>query len=248
MVDNKPETNATTNCISAIFDINGSNKPNKIGSDVRTLNSLFGYKQLPATAISEAECKSIKDKIGIKYCRSGGSDYFAGAAKACHDLGLHLPSIQTLANAAGARYGRTDIGPYTSILRNDYTNSSYPTSTANCEDYYRAVGPYRLTSGNVICVDGNIPTDSSAGVAISDGHIAGLITDGDIRRAMEKWQAEFFDRTVGDIMTRKPKTVGPKAKISEIQKIMNKNKIHNVLVADADNRLLGIVDRYACVL
>ncbi len=86
------------------------------------------------------------------------------------------------------------------------------------------------------------------GVAISDGHIAGLITDGDIRRAMEKWQAEFFDRTVGDIMTRKPKTVGPKAKISEIQKIMNKNKIHNVLVADADNRLLGIVDRYACVL
>ena len=86
------------------------------------------------------------------------------------------------------------------------------------------------------------------GVAIADGHIAGLITDGDIRRAMEKWQAEFFDRTVGDIMTRKPKTVGPKAKISEIQKIMNKNKIHNVLVADADNRLLGIVDRYACVL
>ena len=86
------------------------------------------------------------------------------------------------------------------------------------------------------------------GVAISDGHIAGLITDGDIRRAMEKWQAKFFDRTVGDIMTRKPKTVGPKAKISEIQKIMNKNKIHNVLVADADNRLLGIVDRYACVL
>ena len=86
------------------------------------------------------------------------------------------------------------------------------------------------------------------GVAIEDGHIAGLITDGDIRRAMEKWQAQFFDRTVGDIMTRQPKTVSPQAKISEIQRIMNKNKIHNVLVVDADNRLLGIVDRYACVL
>ena len=86
------------------------------------------------------------------------------------------------------------------------------------------------------------------GVAMADGRVAGLITDGDIRRAMEKWKAEFFDRTVGDIMTRQPKTVGRQAKISEIQRIMNQNKIHNVLVVDGDNRLLGIVDRYACVL
>ena len=86
------------------------------------------------------------------------------------------------------------------------------------------------------------------GVAIEDGRISGLITDGDIRRAMEKWQAEFFNRTVGDIMTRQPKTVSQQTKISEIQKIMNEYKIHNVLVVDKDNRLLGIVDRYACVL
>ena len=86
------------------------------------------------------------------------------------------------------------------------------------------------------------------GVAIKDGKIEGLITDGDIRRAMEKWQAEFFNRTVADIMTRTPKTVGPQAKISEIQVTMNQNKIHNVLVVDDENRLLGIVDRYACVL
>ena len=86
------------------------------------------------------------------------------------------------------------------------------------------------------------------GVAIKDGRISGLITDGDIRRAMEKWQAEFFDRTVADIMTRNPKKVSPQAKIAEIQKTMNEHKIHNVLVVDSENRLLGIVDRYACVL
>jgi len=86
------------------------------------------------------------------------------------------------------------------------------------------------------------------GVAVKDNQIEGLITDGDIRRAMEKWQAEFFNRTVADIMTRTPKTVGPQTKISEIQRIMNKNKIHNVLVVDDANHLLGIVDRYACVL
>ena len=86
------------------------------------------------------------------------------------------------------------------------------------------------------------------GVAVKDNQIEGLITDGDIRRAMEQWQAEFFNRTVADIMTRTPKTVGPQTKISEIQRIMNKNKIHNVLVVDDANHLLGIVDRYACVL
>lgn len=86
------------------------------------------------------------------------------------------------------------------------------------------------------------------GVAIKDGHIAGMITDGDIRRAMEQWRADFFNRTVDDIMTRRPKTVTTQTKISEIQKIMNKYKIHNVLVTDDTNKLLGIVDRYACIL
>lgn len=86
------------------------------------------------------------------------------------------------------------------------------------------------------------------GVAMKGDKVEGLITDGDIRRAMERWQAQFFDRTVGDIMTRQPKTVGPKARIADIQRVMNERKIHNVLVTDDEGRLLGIVDRYACVV
>lgn len=85
-------------------------------------------------------------------------------------------------------------------------------------------------------------------VAVVDDKIVGLITDGDIRRAMEKWQAEFFDRTVCDIMTRTPKVVSPQTKISDIQNIMNKYKIHSVLVVDDNNRLLGVVDHYRCML
>ena len=86
------------------------------------------------------------------------------------------------------------------------------------------------------------------GVAEREGKVVGLITDGDIRRAMEKWQAEFFDRTVADIMTRKPKTVAPETRITKIQDIMNKYKIHTVLVTDNDNRLLGVVDHYSCMV
>ena len=86
------------------------------------------------------------------------------------------------------------------------------------------------------------------GIAMVDGKIEGLITDGDIRRAMEKWQAEFFDRTVSDIMTRTPKTVKADTKITEIQRIMNKYKVHSVLVVDGDNHLLGVVDHYSCMV
>ena len=81
-----------------------------------------------------------------------------------------------------------------------------------------------------------------------EGRVCGLITDGDIRRAMERWQAEFFDRTVGDIMTQWPKTVSADTKIAEIEQTMNKYKIHSVLVVDSENRLIGVVDHYACMI
>ena len=87
------------------------------------------------------------------------------------------------------------------------------------------------------------------GVSVDkDNRVIGLITDGDIRRAMEKWQALFFDKTVSDIMTTTPKTVLPTTKITEILKVMHKNKVHTVLVVDKDNHLKGIVDHYACMI
>ncbi len=86
------------------------------------------------------------------------------------------------------------------------------------------------------------------GVAIEDNKVIGLITDGDLRRAMEKWREHFFDRPVSDIMTCTPKMVAPNTKISEIQKIMNKYKIHSVLVVDEEKHLLGIVDHYRCMV
>ena len=86
------------------------------------------------------------------------------------------------------------------------------------------------------------------GVSLEDGKVVGLITDGDIRRAMEKWQAKFFDKTVEDIMTCNPKTVSATTKITEIQRIMHRHKIHTVLVTDKENQLLGIVDSYSCMI
>lgn len=82
----------------------------------------------------------------------------------------------------------------------------------------------------------------------SANEVEGIITDGDIRRAMEKWQAEFFNHTVADIMTRTPKMVSPDTKITEVQKVMNKYKVHSVLVVDEQKHLLGVVDHYSCMV
>lgn len=87
------------------------------------------------------------------------------------------------------------------------------------------------------------------GVSVDkENRVIGLITDGDIRRAMEKWQAEFFNKTVSDIMTTSPKYVAPTTKITEIQHIMHQYKVHTVLVMDNEKHLLGIVDHYACMV
>lgn len=85
-------------------------------------------------------------------------------------------------------------------------------------------------------------------VAVENGKVAGLVTDGDIRRAMENSQSRFFDLTVKDIMTRHPKTVSPDTKINEIDAILNSNKIHCVLVVDEGEHLLGIVDSFSIVI
>lgn len=85
-------------------------------------------------------------------------------------------------------------------------------------------------------------------VAVSNEKICGLVTDGDIRRAMEKSQNVFFKRTVADIMSVHPKCVGPETKITEIERIFQQFKIHSVLVVDADNHLLGIVDSFRAMI
>lgn len=85
-------------------------------------------------------------------------------------------------------------------------------------------------------------------VVVVNDEVVGIITDGDVRRAMESSQNRFFSLTVNDIMTKNPKVVTPETKISTIDNILQKNKIHAVLVVDDKNRLMGIVDSFSIML
>lgn len=85
-------------------------------------------------------------------------------------------------------------------------------------------------------------------VVMEGDRVAGVITDGDVRRTMQARREDFFDVTVGEVMTRQPKSVGPDTKLPMVQRMLQENNIHAVPVVDAEHHLLGIVDSLSCLL
>ena len=80
-------------------------------------------------------------------------------------------------------------------------------------------------------------------VQTSDNKIKGIITDGDIRRAMESKQEKFFQLKASDLFTQSPKVIEPTMMVSDAEKIMFDNKITSVIVAQ-NNELKGILQLY----
>lgn len=83
------------------------------------------------------------------------------------------------------------------------------------------------------------------GVILENEKVQGIITDGDIRRAVEDAKDNLLNVKVEDVMTKNPKTIPPEAKLTQIQYMFRKFKIHSLLVIDNDKHLIGIVDYFA---
>lgn len=82
-------------------------------------------------------------------------------------------------------------------------------------------------------------------VAMEGERIAGIITDGDVRRGIGRFGERFYQHTVADLMTPNPIAVHTDTKVAEIDDIFQQRKIHSVLVVDAQQRLVGIVDSFS---
>jgi arabinose-5-phosphate isomerase len=80
-------------------------------------------------------------------------------------------------------------------------------------------------------------TFGCVGIVDADGHLAGIITDGDLRRHMS---AELLGRAVETIMTRDPVTVRPGQLVSEALEMLNTSKKTQLIVVD-ERRPVGIV-------
>jgi arabinose-5-phosphate isomerase len=74
-----------------------------------------------------------------------------------------------------------------------------------------------------------------------DGRLAGIVTDGDLRRLMEKHRGATLEMSAAAAMTRKPQTIGPHVLASEALNQMEKRKITSVVVVDESSKVLGVV-------
>ncbi len=83
--------------------------------------------------------------------------------------------------------------------------------------------------------------------ASNRGKVVGIITDGDVRRAMQKHREKFFSLRVEDVMSKNPKKIHADEKISTAADIMLRNSIHALIVLDDEDQFCGIIDYFACV-
>ena len=76
---------------------------------------------------------------------------------------------------------------------------------------------------------------------VEDDRLVGIISDGDLRRLLEKRGKDVMDLTAGEAMTRLPKTIAADQFAASAIAVMEEKKITSLMVVDEQDRLLGIV-------
>jgi len=79
------------------------------------------------------------------------------------------------------------------------------------------------------------------GVTDDEGRLAGVITDGDLRRNIERG----LDHKASEFMTRHPKTIGPDALVDDALTLFDENKITALFVVE-DSRPVGVLHIHDC--
>ncbi|MBZ0251309.1 MAG: KpsF/GutQ family sugar-phosphate isomerase [Burkholderiales bacterium] len=74
-----------------------------------------------------------------------------------------------------------------------------------------------------------------------EGRVAGLFTDGDLRRTLERHE-DIRGLMVADVMTRNPRSIGPSRLAAEAAQVMQAHHVSGrLLVVDDDGRLVGAI-------
>lgn len=79
-------------------------------------------------------------------------------------------------------------------------------------------------------------------VTVNSSDTVAVITDGDIRRAMDSFQSDVFDITAAKISTKNPKTIASSASLSCAYEKMDVNKVNALFVVE-DGRIVGVIKK-----
>jgi arabinose-5-phosphate isomerase len=75
------------------------------------------------------------------------------------------------------------------------------------------------------------------------GRVAGVFTDGDLRRALQH-STDIDGRRIQEVMTARPKTIEGRLLAAEAVHLMEQHKVNQVLVVDAQGRLVGALNMH----
>ncbi|MDD3437084.1 MAG: hypothetical protein PHC64_08050, partial [Candidatus Gastranaerophilales bacterium] len=156
----------TTACVAIVYDINGNQKPNEVGKDIGELNAVLGDDdcvQVGSMCVSKANvsysaidtttdktydsstCGSTPDN---PYC---ANNRWAGAKKACVDLGMHLPSDAELTSIYTTTTKNFSIKSLLNMTYNYWSSSGYDSYRAWKRRFDNGVHNY-LEKGSTISV------------------------------------------------------------------------------------------------
>jgi arabinose-5-phosphate isomerase len=76
-------------------------------------------------------------------------------------------------------------------------------------------------------------------VIVRNANGLGVITDGDIRRALEQYGEQVFAQTAEDLMSLNPANVPPETRVEDALALMEQRQITRLLVIN-DDKLLGV--------
>ncbi|ACA31136.1 KpsF/GutQ family sugar isomerase [Histophilus somni] len=89
-----------------------------------------------------------------------------------------------------------------------------------------------------------VMNEGRMGVALvmENENLKGIITDGDIRRALSANGTNTLNKIAKDLMTSNPKTINYNTYLSEAENFMKEKKIHSLVVVDDQNKVIGLVE------
>lgn len=82
------------------------------------------------------------------------------------------------------------------------------------------------------------------GIVDAEGRLTGIVTDGDLRRGLEaRGGGDLLSRSVAEVMTRTPRTIGPQALAVDALRVMNMSErpVTALFVVDGEGRPVGIL-------
>ncbi len=98
------------------------------------------------------------------------------------------------------------------------------------------------TIGEMLAATKDVKRHGATMVVDDDGCLAGIITDGDMRRLMAQHGPGAFDMKAGQVMKSQCKSISQDALAAEAMAIFNKFRIDDLPVVDSANRPVGLID------